>query len=318
MNLAIIGCGVIGRRHLESIVNSSINDLNIFVIDTSNECLNECKKIAQNKNTFNIYYLSSAKETNKNFDFVIIANNSKDRFNAIVDLYNYKKPKFIILEKFLFDNLEDYEKAKIIFESINTKVWVNQWVSTGFSELSNFFNESKIFKIVIHGKNWNLCSNSVHFIDWFHSLNKRNEIQLSEINLKNLVLESKRNEFYETYGKLVFKCKENQLTLNCDYDKKGDNKLLISIFCELKVIECEFSGNQLKGTIRHKNNTEDFLMHVNYLSERTSGLIESIFKKNKCSLPTYDQSVVHHKLIFQTLKNHFDRNGLTNSNLSVT
>ena len=318
MNLAIIGCGVIGRRHLESIVNSSKNDLNIFVIDTSNECLNECKKIAQYKNTLKINYLSSAKETNKNFDFVIIANNSKDRFNAIVDLYNYKKPKFIILEKFLFDNLDDYEKAKIIFESINTKVWVNQWVSTGFSELSNSFNESKNFKIVIHGKNWNLCSNSVHFIDWFHSLNKRNEIQLSEINLKNLVLKSKRNGFYETFGKLVFKCKENQLTLDCDYDKKSDNKLLISIFCELKVIECEFSGNQLKGTIQHKNTTENFLMNVSYLSERTSNLIESIFKKNKCSLPTYDQSVVHHKLIFQTLKNHFDRNGLTNSNLSVT
>jgi hypothetical protein len=51
-----------------------------------------------------------------------------------VDLYNYKKPKFIILEKFLFDNLDDYENAKIIFESINTSVWVNQWVSTGFLE----------------------------------------------------------------------------------------------------------------------------------------------------------------------------------------
>ena len=104
MNLAIIGCGIIGRRHLESIINSSIKDLNIFVIDTSNECLNECKKIAQYKNTLKIYYLSSVEETNKNFDFVIIATNSKDRFNAIVDLYNYKKPKFIILgvrEKYL-------------------------------------------------------------------------------------------------------------------------------------------------------------------------------------------------------------------------
>jgi pyrroline-5-carboxylate reductase len=76
MNLAIIGCGIIGRHLLESILNSNINDLNIFAVDISAECLDECKKIAKNKNTFKVYYLSSVKETNKNFDFVIIANNS--------------------------------------------------------------------------------------------------------------------------------------------------------------------------------------------------------------------------------------------------
>jgi hypothetical protein len=59
-------------------------------------------------------------------------------------------------------------------------------------------------------------------------------------------------------------------------------------------------------------------MHVSYLSERTSHLVENIIRYNKCTLPTYEQSVMHHKLIFKTLKNYFDRNGLTNSNLSVT
>jgi hypothetical protein len=55
-------------------------------------------------------------------------------------------------------------------------------------------------------------------------------------------------------------------------------------------------------------------MHISYLSERTSDYIKSILEKNECTLPTYDQSVIHHKLIFQTLKNHFDKNGLRKYN----
>jgi hypothetical protein len=66
-------------------------------------------------------------------------------------------------------------------------------------------------------------------------------IQLANTNLENLVLKSKWNGYYETFGKLNFKSKENELTLKCDYEKEGGLKLFISIFCDLKSIECEFS-----------------------------------------------------------------------------
>ena len=46
---------------------------------------------------------------------------------------------------------------------------------------------------------------------------------------------------------------------------------------------------------------------IKYLSERTSVFIKSILEKNECTLPTYNQSVLHHKLVSQTLKNHFDK-----------
>ena len=51
------------------------------------------------------------------------------------------------------------------------------------------------------------------------------------------------------------------------------------------------------------------------ISERTSIYIKSILEKNECTLPTYDQSALHHKLVFQTLKNHFDKSHLKTSNL---
>ena len=49
MNLAIIGCGIIGRDHLRSVLNSNMKNINIFVIDISKDNLDECKKIVRKK-----------------------------------------------------------------------------------------------------------------------------------------------------------------------------------------------------------------------------------------------------------------------------
>ena len=48
MNLAIIGCGVIGQRHLESVLNLDYN-MKIFLIDKSTISLEKCKQISLKK-----------------------------------------------------------------------------------------------------------------------------------------------------------------------------------------------------------------------------------------------------------------------------
>jgi len=248
-----------------------------------------------------------------------VATNSKNRFSTINDLYKYKSPKFIILEKFLFNRLSHFDKVRKLFNLNNTKVWVNQWMSTDFSKLLNIFKEKDKIDIIVKGKNWNICSNAVHWIDFFHSANNRNKIILSKSNLKNLIIENKRKGFYETFGTLEFMGEnKNKLLLECKFDKNKKRKSYITLFDKKIRVKLSLNVNSLNGFIFDSGKKKIFNLKVKYLSERTSNLIESIFKKNKCSLPTYDQSVVHHKLIFQTFKKHFDRNGLTNSNLSVT
>ena len=75
----------------------------------------------------------------------------------------------------------------------------------------------------------------------------------------------------------------------------------------------------MKGFIYKSNQKKSINFKFRYLSERTSVYIKSILEKNECTLPTYDQSVLHHKLVFQTLKNHFDKSYLgTDEILPVT
>jgi hypothetical protein len=143
---------------------------------------------------------------------------------------------------------------------------------------------------------------------------------LFKSNLKNLIIKNKREGFFETFGSLEFYgMNNNKLLLQCDYEKNGKRMSVLSL--ENKKIKAEFqlTQNNLKGFILISGQKKIINFKIRYLSERTSGYIKSILEKNECTLPTYDQSVIHHKLIFQTLKNHFNKNGLKKYNyLPVT
>jgi hypothetical protein len=320
MNLAIIGCGIIGQRHFESILNLDYK-MKIFLVDKSAICLNKCKKISLKKKKFKTFhFVNNINKIKENIDFVIIATNSKNRFSALKKLFKYKKPKFIILEKFLFNKPSYFEEARKLFQVNGTKVWVNQWMSSDFPNLKNIFEKIDKVNITVKGSNWNLCSNCVHWIDWFHHINDREGLVLFKSKLENLIISNKRKGFYETFGSLEFLSKnDSKLLLQCDYEKNGDRKSMISISNKTTKVEFKLTENSLNGYIFKSGKKERINFKLRYLSERTSVFIKNILEQNECSLPTYDQSVFHHKLIFQTLENHFNKNGLKKYNyLPVT
>jgi hypothetical protein len=316
MNLAIIGCGEIGQRHFESVLNLDYK-MKIFLIDKSTICLEKCKQISLKKKRLNFFYFAtSVSEIEEDFDFVIVATNSDHRFSVLKELYMYKNPKFIILEKFLFNKLSHFNEAKKLFQLNSTKVWVNQWMSTDFPNLSDIFSETDGINISVKGKNWNFCSNCVHWLEWFHHINNRKKIVLFNSSLENVIIENKRKGFFETFGSLEFHgINNNKLFLKCNYEKNSERETLISLSNKSSRAEFQLTVNSLKGFIYKSNQKKSINFKFRYLSERTSVYIKSILEKNECTLPTYDQSVLHHKLVFQTLKNHFDKSYLKTSNL---
>ena len=320
MNLAIIGCGEIGQRHLESVLNLDYK-MKIFLVDKSAICLEKCKQISLKKKKLNsFYFIKNVNETDEDFNFVIVATNSEHRFSVLKELYKYKTPKFIILEKFLFNKLSYFNEAKKLFQLRGTKVWVNQWMSTEFQDLSNIFSETNGINISVKGKNWNFCSNCVHWIEWFHHINNRKKIILFNSSLESLIIENKRRGFLETFGSLEFHdINNNKLFLQCNYEENSERETLISLSNKSSSAEFQLTFNDLKGFIFSSNQKKNINFKIRYLSERTSIYIKSIWEKNECTLPTYDQSVLHHKLVFQTFKNHFDKSyQKTNDLLPVT
>ena len=115
-----------GRSHLNSFLISRKNyeidlvDINITIIKQKYFTNIFGKKV-------NYYQIIPRK---KNYDLAIVATNSKERFNIIKKIVSYNKIKSLILEKFLFNNQNDYKlfddliiKKKLKYIHVNT--WGN-------------------------------------------------------------------------------------------------------------------------------------------------------------------------------------------------
>ena len=137
--ILLIGCGSIGNRHIESILNLKTKT-QIFITIIEKNIKNINKKIFDFKKNFyvSIFQNEIPKESYK-YDLCIISTNSSDR---LFILNKIKKFKFrtIILEKLLADNLNNLIKLKKIMKKMNVK---NVYVNTPRRYMNVFKNIKK-------------------------------------------------------------------------------------------------------------------------------------------------------------------------------
>ena len=316
MNLAIIGCGNIGFRHFQSILNLKCN-CQIFLIDNSVTALSNCKKYLDANPNLNlkISFFDNFDKISSNLDIIIIATSAFPRRNIIEKIYDRKKPKYIILEKFLFPKLEDYKFCENLFTINKTKVWVNQWMGNEFENLKKYFPSNEKIDFKVSGENWGLCCNSVHYIDWFHSLVNREEMEVKSINIEHKLYESKRTGYYELFGNYEIISKSgHRMILKCDRNEKKkeeDREIFINIHNIKNQMIAELKPEYLDCKINQLYNKSSFntKIPIKYQSQRTSHIIQNLINSDTCNLVSYENSVKHHLLIFEMINNIFKSTG---------
>ena len=308
MNLAIIGCGNIGFRHFQSLISHNSSNHNIYLVDISNHALNACEEhFKNNPNLSKLKCSNSISDIKANIDIAIISTNSFVRRQVIESLYVHSNPKHLILEKFLFPKEIDYSFFLEFFKTKSTNVWVNQWVSGEFQELNNLLKINKKINLRVYGYNWGLCTNSVHFIDWFHLLTNRESLVVSSTKFDNNVLKGKREGCYELFGDIHINSHSgHELKISCEHDaKKQDRKIYLDIESEDNKISGELTERTLNCQfIKPKNKiTKDYL--VRYQSERTADIVSELIKNESCDLTEFKFSCYHHLLIYNEFKKIF-------------
>lgn len=127
-NVAIIGAGNLGSRHLQALALTDI-PLAVQVVDPSEKSLDVAKERWQempiNPLVERVTFHKELDELNGNFDVVIVATSSKPRRAVVEKLLAKNKVRYMILEKVLFPRLSDYEDVGRLLERHNVKAWVN-------------------------------------------------------------------------------------------------------------------------------------------------------------------------------------------------
>ena len=67
-------------------------------------------------------------EIETDIDIAIISTSSSNRAKATKVLLGYNKVKYILFEKFLFQNRKDYSEIQILLDKHSIKAWTNEWM----------------------------------------------------------------------------------------------------------------------------------------------------------------------------------------------
>lgn len=292
MRVSIIGAGQLGSRHLQGLMTSH-NEMEIWVIDASEDSLkmakDRCDQVEANSNKV-VHYSQSIDAIPEHLDLVVIATGSKPRAGIIKALLDHSSVRYLILEKFLFIRLDDYEEIGALLVEKGVKCWVNcprrMWPV--YQSIKWLIKPDEPVIIEKEGKDWGLCCNGVHFIDLWMYLAGDSLIVVSMDGIIPEVRESKRSGYIELFGEVRFNTTNgDKMILGCFDDYEGDSYVTIRNAGNTIIV------NELTGAWSF--NGDEHLDKTPYQSSLTGVLADELLDTGECRLSPYYISAQYHK-----------------------
>jgi predicted dehydrogenase len=297
-NLAVIGLGQLGKRHLQSLVNLPFPTI-IHIVDPSPNSIASAREMIDDSSIgSNILVVSHEEiETLPEFiDLAIIATTSDVRFAVLQKLCAHTSVKNLILEKVLFQKYSHYQKAVHLINRQGIQSWVNcpRRINSYYLSIKEFFANESIKFMSVCGGNWGLGCNSIHFLDLLSFLIDRTDLVINGTTLTQM--KSKRSGFLEYTGTINGRLNESTFTLTSVPDTA---KHIVTLVAERKSVIIDEVGGyfwQIDDTL---NLLKKFSMP--YQSQMTALVAESILVNGTCGLTPIDDSIQLHLPLIEVL-----------------
>lgn len=301
-NIAIIGAGQLGSRHLQGVKKANVS-MNIYVVDPNEDALiiseQRYNEVEENPFIEAIGFFTDITLLPNNLDFAIIATNSRPRAQIINTLVEKNHCQFLLIEKFLFPALSEYANMDNFLKEHQVNAWVNcaRRFFPFYQNLKSLLSNEPYLNFEIKGNNWGLCCNGIHFIDLFSYLSGEKDIIFNTDNIDNQLIESKRKGYIEMTGTLIGNT-PNGSSISLSSLQNFEGALIININSPNYHIEISEQDRKIKI-----NNVEEEI-ELYFQSEMTGKYIESIIKTGIVELPTYLESSHLH---FQVLQKFIEK-----------
>jgi len=304
-NLIIFGVGQLGSRHLQGLAGIG-DEYRIFAFDPSEESLTIAKtRWEEASGVEEIRFISSLDELSEfTFDLAIVATNANHRLEAIQFLLK-ANTKFFILEKVLFQNLNDYTMASDLFQSQGAQVYVNcpRRLFVHYQDLHELLKDEQEMFMTVSGANWGLACNAIHMIDLFSFLGAGKELIGDSSGLHDGYFESKRKGYYEVSGTMAVHSVNGLKSLYLYSGKQGLPGIKIQITTVNFKIEVDESIGELKISSAEGTSTRKF--SALFQSQMTGDVVKTIFS-GKCQLTPFEESKSMHLAMMKPLTIFFE------------
>jgi predicted dehydrogenase len=307
-NYCVIGAGQIGSRHLQALAKTKIKS-RLFVIDPSTESLKVAKQrfeeLPVNPNVEAISYFESIQNVPSQLDFAVVATTADHRAAIVKELLSHSQVKGLLLEKVLFQRLEEYDTIGELLQTTNTRCWVNCANRTYplYHTVKDFFKDHPLRLCQVWGGDWGLGCNAIHFLDLFAFFTHSSYASIQGTRLSAQIVQSKRARFFETFGALdaTLLC-GTQVEVASHHGSRAPH--LITLHADdRRCIVDEPNRQALFFSSEEGWRTVPFKLP--YQSELTQVIAEASIEGGPISLPTYAESADIHRPFITVMLQHF-------------
>lgn len=308
VNIAIIGAGQIGSRHLQAMANLE-GTAKVQLVDLSEESLKIAKErfshvYQEDSKRIELKCHSSIDDLCGPIDLAIVATCSDVRAGVVKELTHKKEVKNLVLEKVLFQTVAEYFETDDLLRKKDIPTWVNCWMREKdfYKKLKTQLNLDNKIQMKVEGSLWGMGCNSIHFIDLFAYLTSCNDFVFTDCHLDKKVIDSKRPGFKEFSGSLTGENSQGHSLTLCCYSGNDPYRIKIINGAQVHVITDGNDHVVHRFTDGKKESIEN--VEIPFQSQTTHRLVHKIINNKNCDLPNYRDSMNLHIPLIKVLIEH--------------
>lgn len=230
-NVAVIGCGQLGRRHIQGLGLSS-SQINVHVYDVAKASLKTCatfaEEIADNISNLHLSYFDDIKtlgEAVSSFDLVIISSTATARPSQIKSLKSFIQSKAWLLEKPICQSPDELDELLDLTKDMT--VWVNHYrrVVPWYQALKTEYFAGQKMNITFAGTDIGIGCNISHLIDLVNFMTGAIPVSADASGLSDKWHDAKRQGFKEIDGEMTLQFSDGSTTRIVSQNELSDLKI---------------------------------------------------------------------------------------------
>jgi hypothetical protein len=214
---------------------------------------------------------------------------------VLKELLGFKKVKNLVLEKVLFQSIDEYQVAYDLINKYEVNCWVNcpRPMFDVYKYIKSKIGIEELITYTVFGGEWGLACNAIHFIDNMAFLTQKSDFNFDYSGVTSII-ESKRKGYIEFLGTYI--CRNpNGSELILHSHMSNNSKLRIQILTDnYSWIIDEVGGVMIESS--KKENWQENLqtIKVPFQSELSNVFAKKIILEGKSDLTTYSESMKLH------------------------
>lgn len=308
--IALIGCGNIGSRHLQALKKTQ-REIEITICepfaDSRATALTRYNEVEDNLCIKDFKVLENYKLLPSDIDFVIIATSASERFDIAKWVVNNIDLKYLLLEKVVFQSIDEFSSFDDLIKNKNIKVWVNcpRRMYGFYQTLKNDFSGIDKINMTVSGDNWGMGCNSIHMMDLYQYLTNCKEYKCDNSRLSEKIIDSRRSGYKELLGEIKINTEKGDITIVCT--ETGNAPINIRIQTLKGDINVSEVNKLAKFYDKQGNLINELEVDVIPQSCLTNIVTEDIIDTGDCPLTEYNTSKSLHCVMLESFLEHVNK-----------